>query len=69
MTIHINRTAPKKKPPRSGYTNILSAGKDKYFVRICSIDYPKRYTKDEIPEAVKFRDEMREKLGEPRAEF
>jgi hypothetical protein len=68
MTMHINRTAPKKKPPRSGYTNILSSG-DKYFVRICSIDYPKRYTKDEIPEAVKFRDEMREKLGEPRAEF
>ena len=68
MTMHLNRTSQKPKPPRSGHTNILSVG-DKYFVRLGSIDYPKRYTKEEIPEAIIFRDMMREKQGMPKADF
>ena len=68
MTMHLNRTSKKPKPPRSGHTNILSSG-DKYFVRIASIDYPKKYTKEEIPEAVIFRDAVREKQGMPKADF
>jgi len=34
-----------------------------------SIDYPKKYTKEEIPEAVIFRDAVREKQGMPKADF
>ena len=40
-----------------------------YIVRIGSIDFPRRYTKEEIPEAVKFRDQWLEKHGYPKAKY
>lgn len=67
--MHLNRTAKRTKPPKSGHQNILAASGGKWFVRLGSIDYPKRYTKEEIPEAVIFRDMMRERLGWPKADF
>lgn len=66
--MHLNRVPQRQKPPSSGHQNILSAGKGKYFVRIGSIDYPRRYTKEEIPEAIEFRDRIREKIGYPKAD-
>ena len=54
---------------RSGHQNILSASGGRYFVRIGAIDFPRRYTKDEIPEAVQFRDQWREKNGYPKANY
>lgn len=68
MVMHLNRVAKRTKPPASGHQNILRVG-DKWFVRLGSIDYPKRYTTEEIPEAIKFRDEMRARLGYPKADF
>jgi len=68
MTMHLNRVSRKPVKPRSGHTNIQVVG-DKYFIRIGSIDYPRRYTKGELSEAVIFRDEMRERLGYPKADY
>jgi len=68
MTMHLNRVSRKAARPRSGHTNIQVVG-DKYFVRIGSIDYQRRYEKHEIQEAITFRDEVRAKLGYPKADF
>lgn len=68
MTMHLNRVKKISQPPRSGHQNILSSG-SKYFVRLGSIDYPTKYTKEDIPKAVIFRDMMRERLGYPKADF
>lgn len=69
MTMHLNRVGRRTKPPRSGHQNIMMDARGKYFVRIGSIDYQRKYTKEEIPEALKFRDQVREKLGYTKADI
>lgn len=69
MTMHLNRRNPKPVKPRSGHSNINMRPNGKYFVRIGSIDFPRVYTKEEIPEAVQFRDQWLERNGLPKAAF
>ena len=59
----------RKGKPKSGHTNILPVSGGMYIVRLGGIDFPRRYTKDEIPEAVQFRDQWREKNGYPKADY
>jgi len=68
MTMHINQVARKKVKPRSGHQNIIVSG-DKFKVRIGSVDFDRRYSKDEMPEAIAFRDQWREKNGYPKADY
>ena len=69
MTMHLNRVSRRTVKPRSGHQNIMFTSGGMYFVRLGSIDYPRKYTKDEIPEAVIFRDAMRLRLGYPEADY
>lgn len=68
MTMHLNRVGRRSVKPRSGHQNIIVSG-NKFKVRIGSIDFDRLYLKEEIPEAVKFRDQWREKNGYPKADF
>lgn len=68
MTMHLNKTGRRSAKPRSGHQNIIVAGK-KFKVRIGSIDFDRLYLKEEIPEAVLFRDQWREKNGYTKADF
>lgn len=66
--MHLNKVGRRSARPKSGYHNIFISG-DKYKVRIGSIDFERRYSKEELPEALLFRDQWREKNGLPKADF